>query len=136
MWPGLVEKTQGRATFRHVQIGMFDLVPAGDRQHDLFTRADQDISMAWKFEKLWGKVDEVNAKYGRDALTLASQLGQSLHYAGAKIAFNRVPDRFEFQQTLVEATEDRKTALRMQKAIKPRRSAGWGKVYPLLPQTG
>ncbi|HKJ60736.1 MAG TPA: hypothetical protein VKA94_01895, partial [Hyphomicrobiales bacterium] len=127
MWPGLVTKAGRRASFRHVQIGMFDLVPATERQHDLFLRADCESSDAHRFEDLWGIIDKVNDQYGHDTLTLASQLGQNLQYAGSKIAFSRVPDRFEFQQSQLESAEARRAAIRMQRAIKPRASAGWGR---------
>ena len=126
MWPSLVQKTGGRASFHHVQIGLFDLVELEKRQHDLFLQADTGQSQAHCFEDLWKTIDRLNAKYGHDALTLASQLGQNLQYAGTKIAFNRVPDRFEFAQTALDAAESQKAALRMQrKAIKPRSSIGW-----------
>lgn len=125
MWPGLVAKSGRRASFRHVQIGLFDLVPAKERQHDLFLRADCESSAAHRFEELWGIIDQLNDKHGHDTLTLASQLGQNLQYAGTKIAFSRVPDRFEFQQTQLESAEARQTAIQMQRAIKPRSSAGW-----------
>ncbi len=133
MWPDLVAKAGGerRASFRHVQIGLFDLTPLADRQHDLFLRADAESSEAHRCEGLWSVIDKVNSQLGREALTLASQLGQNLQYAGAKIAFSRVPDRAEFQQAQLESAEARKAALRMKKAIKPRRSAGWGRPVPV-----
>jgi len=127
MWPDLVTKAGGprRASFRHVQIGLFDLAPLADRQHDLFLRADRATSDSHRCEALWRTIDGVNTKFGHEALTLASQLGQNLQYAGTKIAFSRVPDRAEFQQTQLETAESRKAALRAQRAIKPRASAGW-----------
>ncbi len=131
MWPGLVAKAGSRASFRHVQVGLFDFVAIAERQHDLFLGADRETSLTHRCEDLWSAIDRANVKYGRETLTLASQLGQNLQYAGTKIAFNRVPDRFEFQQTQLESAESRKAALRMRKAIKPRRSVGWGRV--LLP---
>jgi DNA polymerase-4 len=127
MWPGLVAKAGRRASFRHVQVGLFDFVPVAERQHDLFLRADSESSATHRFEELWGVIDKVNDAYGHDTLTLASQLGQNLQYAGTKIAFSRVPDRFEFQQSQLESAEARRAAIRMQKAIKPRASAGWGR---------
>jgi DNA polymerase-4 len=101
LWPGLAAKAGARASFRHVQIGLFDLVPARTRQHDLFLRADVQASRTHKHERLWHIMDGLNDRYGRETVTLASQMGQNLHYE-AKIAFNRVPDRFEFLQTAVE----------------------------------
>ena len=131
MWPELVAKTGRRATFRHVQIGLFDLVPAADRQHDLFLRADRRDSTVHRREGLWSVIDKVNDQYGHDALTLASQHGRNLQYAGVKIAFSRVPDRFEFQQSQLEGAEAKQAAIRMQRAIKPRASAGWERPVPV-----
>jgi DNA polymerase-4 len=117
LWPDLLKQAGGRASFRHVQVGLFDLVAVSQRQHDLFLRADHKTSRAHRFEDLWGTIDRLNVKYGREALTLASQLGQNLQYAGTKIAFNRVPDRFEFSQTRLEGAEDQKAALRRRRAM-------------------
>lgn len=127
MWPDLVAKAGRRASFRHVQIGLFNLVPAAERQHDLFLRADDAGSETRRLEQLWSLIDAINDRHGRDTLTLASQLGQNLKYAGTKIAFSRVPGQFEFQQSQLETAEARRAALRMQRAIKPRASAGWGR---------
>lgn len=131
MWPGLVAKAGQRASFRHVQVGLFDFVPVAERQHDLFLRADCESSAARRSEDLWEMIDKVNSQYGRDTLALASQLGQDLQYAGTKIAFSRVPDRFEFQQSQLESEQARRAAIRMQRAIKPRASAGWGRPVPV-----
>lgn len=61
-------------------------------------------------------------------LTLASQLGQNLQYAGAKIAFSRVPARHEFQQSALDRAEGQKAALRLKGRLKERRSFGWSQV--------
>ncbi|MBX2805298.1 MAG: type VI secretion protein ImpB [Hyphomicrobiales bacterium] len=127
MWPGLVAKSGARASFRHVQIGLFDFVPVAHRQHDLFLHADSKNSVAHRCEELWGVIDKINDQYGGDTLTLASQHGQNLQYAGTKIAFSRVPDRFEFQQSQRDSAEARRAAIHVQKAIKPRASARWGR---------
>ncbi len=130
LWPGLVRSAGRNPQFRHVQIGLFDLVDMKVRQPDLFIRADEAVTPAGKCERLWKVFDAVNQHYGGETLTLASQLGgERLHYAGAKIAFNRVPDQSEFQQTALEDAEARKAALRVALALKPRRSAGWGKTF-------
>jgi len=128
LWPGLVRSAGRNPQFRHVQIGLFDLVEMKARQPDLFIRADEALTPAGRSERLWDVFDTVNAHYGGEMLTLASQLGgEQLHYAGAKIAFNRVPHQSEFQQTVLQDAEARKAALRLALALKPRRSVGWGK---------
>ncbi|HEY7645823.1 MAG TPA: type VI secretion protein ImpB [Hyphomicrobiales bacterium] len=130
MWPDLVEKAGSRAKFHHVQVALFDLGSAGERQHDLFVRADRETSQAHRCEGLWGTIDRLNARYGREILTLASQLNQKkLHYAGTKIAFSRVPERFEFHQTTVEDAESRKAAIRMRKTLRERQLVGWGRNF-------
>lgn len=126
LWPGLVRSAGHDPQFRHVEIGLFDLVEATARQNDLFLREDQPTSVAGKHERLWALVDKLNSHYGRETLTLASQLGQRLHYAGAKIAFSRVPDKAEFNQSALEGGPQTAEALRLLKAVKPRKSIGWG----------
>ncbi|MBC8048859.1 MAG: hypothetical protein H7X92_01770, partial [Chitinophagales bacterium] len=129
LWPGLVRSAGRNPQFRHVQIGLFNLVEMKARQPDFFIQADEALTPAGKSERLWDMFDAVNESYGGDTLTLASQIGQELHYAGAKIAFNRVPDQSEFQQTALEDAEGKRAALRVALALKPRRSVGWGKTF-------
>jgi hypothetical protein len=113
--------------FRHVQVGLFDLVAVDARQPDLFFGGTGDETKRSKSERLWSLIDNINTFYGRETLTLASQLGQQLHYAGAKIAFNRVPDA-EFADSMF-ADDAKREAMHMLKSVKARRSAGWGRTF-------
>ncbi len=96
LWPQLAQKVSRKANLRHVQIGLFDLVSTTTRQHDLFRRADLKSSASHKKELLWHCIDSLNARYNKEVVTLASQLGCNLDHAGTKIAFNRVPELYEF----------------------------------------
>lgn len=128
LWPGLVASAGRHPQFRHVQIGLFDLVEVGARQADLFLGGTGDETKRSKSECLWSLIDNLNTFYGRETLTLASQLGQELHYAGAKIAFNRVPDAAEFTDTTF-ADDAKREAMHMLKSVKARRFAGWGRTF-------
>jgi DNA polymerase-4 len=130
MWPELVEKAGRNAQFRHVQVALFDLVETGQRQHDLFLRADRDGSRTRRGEALWHEIDRLNGKYGREVLTLASQIGQNLQYAGTKIAFNRVPGLHEFRTSTLERAEGQNAALRLKREFRERTSFGWGRSAP------
>ncbi|MDX2264631.1 MAG: DUF4113 domain-containing protein [Hyphomicrobiales bacterium] len=126
LWPGLVRSAGRHPQFRHVQIGLFDLVDARSRQQDLFVRSHDAGSRAGKGERLWEIIDAVNQRYGRETVGIASQLDAAqLGYAGAKIAFNRVPDQSEFRLTALEDAQSRRAALQIAKALKPRASVGW-----------
>jgi DNA polymerase-4 len=135
LWPGLLRAAGRDPKFRHVQIGLFDFVDVNGRQPDMFAAGDGGGESLSRGERLCHIIDKLNATYGRDTITLASQLGQKLHYAGAKIAFNRVPDPVEFDQTLIETADANGMAVQHRKAIKHRRSVGWGRQYEpaLLP---
>jgi hypothetical protein len=56
MWPELVAKAGRKAQFRHVRVDLFDLVETGQRQHDLFLRADRDGSRTRRGEALWHEI--------------------------------------------------------------------------------
>jgi DNA polymerase-4 len=96
LWPQLVNKAGRHPRFQHVQIGLFDLIPAQSRQLDLLQPAHADGAAWRRGETVWRTLDGINRKYGRESVTLASQFGQDLKYIGAKIAFNRVPDSVEY----------------------------------------
>jgi DNA polymerase IV len=48
-------------------------------------------------EQLWAAVDQLEARYGRHIVTLASQKALRLDYLGGKIAFNRIPDTVDVE---------------------------------------
>lgn len=61
-------------------------------QPDLFVPLERDARAA----RLWQSIDELNRRYGKNKVGLASQQGLDLNYLGVKIAFSRIPDRAEF----------------------------------------
>jgi len=46
--------------------------------------------------KLSSALDAINKKFGRDAVSLGVMPGKLPDYVGAKVAFNRIPERAEF----------------------------------------
>lgn len=130
LWPDLLRAAGESAEFRHVQIGMFDLVSQAHRQPDLFIRTHDAAAAEARAERLWSLVDNLNERHGRETLALASQIGGGqLSYAGAKIAFNRVPETFEFKMTALSNANNRRAAIETAKALKPRKSLGWGRLH-------
>ncbi len=84
---------------KSVSAWLSGLAPVTDRQGDLFGAAGPRApAQPTPRERLWARVDAINQKYGRSTVALVSQRPLDLAYLGAKIAFNRVPERIEFRE--------------------------------------
>lgn len=91
----LCSDTAGRRILK-IDVTLSGLVPLHEEQPDLFgwtpAREENEQSLA-----LSAALDCLNARYGRDTVSIGA--AQSLpRYTGAKIAFNRIPDRAEFHE--------------------------------------
>ena len=76
---------------RHVNVMLYDIARPDERPPDLFEQlADQ------KWEHLSDVMDGFNRKHGGAVLTLGPRAHIPGGYAGAKIAFGRVPDAEDF----------------------------------------
>jgi DNA polymerase-4 len=94
IWENFIEERGTRLRLRKVSIVLYRLKPIETRMNDLFVvKTPTGLTRG---ENLWRAVDKLGAKFGKDAVALASQRDLSLQYLGAKIAFTRIPDREEF----------------------------------------
>lgn len=78
-----------------IHVVLFDLVTVDDRPRDLFTRAET-LAIRSRWEKLSDITDELSARFGHSAAMLGLQSQPPGGYAGAKIAFGRIPDLADF----------------------------------------
>ena len=84
-----------RPRIRSVSVILSDIVQTGERTGDMFadSRADDDIS---KWNHLTAMMDGLNEKHGTCVVHLGPRAKMPGGYAGAKIAFGRVPDAGDF----------------------------------------
>jgi DNA polymerase-4 len=97
LWRQALAGRGGRIVVKSVSAWLSALAPVTDRHGDLFAQGGTHApAEPTSRERLWARVDAINRKYGRDTVALVSQRPIALAYLGAKIAFNRVPERIEF----------------------------------------
>jgi DNA polymerase-4 len=80
---------------RSLHVVLHDLVPAGEVTRDLFDFAPE-LRAKRRWERLSLLADRLNARYGRAVVNLGPWVEPPGGYAGAKIAFNRIPDDADF----------------------------------------
>ena len=83
------------AKSRSVHVVLHGLVPIGEVPRDLFEREDDD-GRRRRFERLSLLADSLNGRYGRAVLHLGPLVEPPGGYAGAKIAFGRIPEEADF----------------------------------------
>jgi DNA polymerase IV len=82
-----------------IYVLLTDIIPDADRPRDLFT-TDEMIRTRNRWEKLSEVSDALAARFGDAASMLGIQRQPPGGYAGAKIAFGRIPDLADFDQAL------------------------------------
>ena len=111
LWDKLLKET-GEVRFKKVSVTLHGLVPEDDlRQLNLFnttgaisstppaaTPAEQ--ARRKQRERLSEAMEAANHRHGRDAVTLGVMPGTVKEFTGAKIAFNRVPERRDFDDLM------------------------------------
>jgi DNA polymerase IV len=80
---------------RSLHVVLHDLVPAGEVPRDLFDFAPE-LRTRRRWEHLSLLADRLNARYGRAVVNVGPWVEPPGGYAGAKIAFNRIPDEADF----------------------------------------
>ncbi|MBU0724515.1 MAG: impB/mucB/samB family protein [Alphaproteobacteria bacterium] len=95
-WPDLTAQ-HGRPRLKKVGITLLGLAPLAEYMPDLFATADP----AWqhrqaRLSRLSGAMDTLNRRFGSDTVMLGLLPAVDLDYAGAKVAFNRIPETSEF----------------------------------------
>jgi len=78
---------------RNVHVHLHALEPENARQLDLF--AQTDLKMRER-ERLWAEIDRLARRFGSRTVEPASLKHLDLKYAGAKIAFGRIPEAEDF----------------------------------------
>lgn len=111
LWKNLIQETGG-VRFKKVSVTLHGLVPEDElRQLSLFsvTAADSSAPPAssaaeqiqrQRRERLSAAMEAANLRHGRDAVTLGVMPGTVKNFTGSKVAFNRVPDRRDFDDLL------------------------------------
>jgi DNA polymerase IV len=79
---------------KKVGIWVSDITEAARLSPTLF---DQTAPKAGRRENVSGVMDQINKKFGKDAVLLGMP-AKLAKYTGTKIAFNRIPDREEFDE--------------------------------------
>jgi DNA polymerase-4 len=80
---------------RSLHVALHDLVRADEVTRDLFDFAPEFRNRR-RWERLSLLADRLNARYGRAVLNVGPWVEPPGGYAGAKIAFNRIPDDEDF----------------------------------------
>jgi DNA polymerase IV len=82
---------------RSVYVMLHDISPSSDIRPDLLM-TDYEKAERARWEKLAGVTDRLAARFGHSAAMLGVQLQPPGGFAGAKIAFGRIPDMADFDQ--------------------------------------
>ncbi|HEY8565178.1 MAG TPA: type VI secretion protein ImpB [Beijerinckiaceae bacterium] len=90
-------RRQGEAPFRSrsVHVALSGIVPMEDVVRDLFESGEEGRQRQ-RWEQLSLIADQLNKRYRRPVLSLGPAVEPPGGYAGAKIAFNRIPDPEDF----------------------------------------
>lgn len=90
----------GDQRLRMIGVTLAEIAPAGGEQDVLWSRLDPDDPLARETRTLGlsRAMDKVNARWGKNAVTLGPLSGGRLDHVGAKIAFGRIPERAEFHE--------------------------------------
>jgi DNA polymerase-4 len=94
LWRGLVPEDK-RLPVRHVGIVLSDLVETAAIAPDLFGWTPDGDERKDRLS-LSEAIDRINLRYGRDAVAIGTEPAGTSPYMGAKVAFNRIPQRKDF----------------------------------------
>ncbi|MEL7451979.1 MAG: type VI secretion protein ImpB [Pseudomonadota bacterium] len=93
LWEQARAQSNGKLWVFRVGVTLVDLVPANNRQLDLFLADDAERR---RWEALTNSIDALNARFGKRVVTIGPWTPPPGDYAGGKIAFNRIPDEEDF----------------------------------------
>ncbi|WP_430437271.1 Y-family DNA polymerase [Oceanibaculum nanhaiense] len=89
----------GSGRVKKVSVMLLGLAPLEQQTPDLFAAAEPGRQQRQQIRsRLAGALDRLNGKYGSDTVTLGLLPKIGLEYAGAKVAFTRIPDPEEFSE--------------------------------------
>lgn len=107
LWAQMLQETGAgkrnwRGRFMKVGMWLTQLTPRDEVTLDLFGGAsglaNDDAAAAAKREKLWASLDRLNQKYAKDTVQIGALPRHKSDFMGAKIAFNRIPKKEEFNE--------------------------------------
>lgn len=108
LWEQMLRETRsgnraGRRRYQKVGMWLAGLVAQEEATLDLFGGASglarDDAEAAAKRAKLWRAMDRLNQKYEKkDTVHIGPLPSHRADFMGAKIAFNRIPDKEEFKE--------------------------------------
>lgn len=78
-----------------VAVSLHGLSPAGEAPADLFDTQEGNAETA-KWRSISATLDSLNSRFGRSVVSIGPQVNLPGGYAGAKIAFGRIPDERDF----------------------------------------
>jgi DNA polymerase-4 len=78
-----------------VAVSLHGLSRAADMPADLFDSPGEG-AQAEKWRSISATLDALNARFGRSVVSIGPQVDLPGGYAGAKIAFGRIPDEQDF----------------------------------------
>lgn len=93
LWQMAEQDLKPAAHIPRLNVFLHDIHPKGHIQHDIFIK-DDDQQPKW--EKLTAAMDSINKKYKKTAISLGPWVKPPGGYAGAKIAFTRIPEEEDF----------------------------------------
>jgi len=101
LWPVLAAYLAATGTrVRTIGVTAAEVRPEIGDQGSLFAAlpSTDALGRAARTLKLSAAMDKVNARWGRNAVTLGPSSGGRADHVGAKIAFGRIPDAAEFNE--------------------------------------
>lgn len=103
LWPKLAAAGRARPggfRLRMVGVTLAAIEPVVAEQGSLFAHLDPDHQLARETRTLAlsQAMDRLNARFGRNAVTLGALTGGRADHVGTKIAFGRIPERAEFHE--------------------------------------
>ena len=94
LWNAIVTPSE-RLPVKHVGIHLLDLIPTAEIAPDLFGWTP-DLGERPERLRLSQAIDRLNQRYGVDTVSIGTAPPGLPGYMGAKIAFNRIPERQDF----------------------------------------
>ncbi len=97
LWTALAPQI-GSSRIKKVSVLLHKLTEEKKVQPDFFSAENEMEKMRKKAEELSRVADRLNARYGRDTVSLGILPKRGKNMAGTKIAFTRIPDMDEFNE--------------------------------------
>ena len=101
LWPHLARHlVETGARVRTIGVTAADVRAAAGDQPSLFAALppSDPLARAARTPRLSEAMDRMNARFGKNAVTLGPLVGGRADHVGAKIAFGRIPERAEFYE--------------------------------------